>query len=285
MTAGSDSRPASPKPADDRPMFALDRFEWGAPDRLELAGRFSGLQGRPAAEPVLTIHGPDGPHRLPAVGDGAGPPTDGAPWAAAFAWLEAPVAFDRARLELGPALAVELPGPGQGVSGNSLPVSTAEDGNGAADVFLAAADADGAAGRLRLEAQLLDARQELEETRVAAQRAQEELDRAQADLAAERQRGTDDAERFREGLATVRASAEEAIGAAELARSRADQEAQAEIAALRERVAALEPAAGELETVRSELEDARSTLAEARAGAQSLLGVLAREAEPQAEGR
>ena len=83
----------------------------------------------------------------------------------------------------------------------------------------------------------------------------------------------------------MRASAEEAIGAAEIARSRAEQEAQAEIAALRERVAALEPAAGELETVRTELEDARSRLAEARAGAQSLLGVLAREAEPQAEGR
>ena len=79
----------------------------------------------------------------------------------------------------------------------------------------------------------------------------------------------------------MRASAEEAIGAAELARSRAEQEAQAEIAALRERVAALEPAAGELETVRSELDDARSTLAEARAGAQSLLDGLARKAEPQ----
>jgi hypothetical protein len=266
MTVGSD------------PMFALDRFEWGAPDRLEVAGSFSGLEGRPAADPVLTVHGPDGPHRLPAIEDGGGPPADGSPWAAAFAWLEAPVAFDRARLELGPALAVELPGPGQGEAGSSLPVSTADEHD---DV----ADAGGAVGRLRLEAQLLGARQELEETRVAAQRAQEELDRAQADLAAERQRGADDAERFREGLARVRASAEEAIGAAELARSRADQEAQTEIAALRERVAALEPAAGELETIRSDLEDARSTLAEARAGAQSLLDVLVREAEPQAKGR
>src|SRR5687768_6494784 len=175
MTAGSD------------PTFALDRFEWGAPDRLEVAGSFSGLEGRPAADPVLTVHGPDGPHRLPAIEAGAAPPADGSPWAAAFSWLEAPVAFEHARLELGPALAVELPGPGQGEAGSSLPVSTADE--------------RGAAGRLRLEAQLLDARQELEEARVAAQRALEELDRAQADLAAERRRAAGDAERFREGLA------------------------------------------------------------------------------------
>ena len=44
MTAGSHSRPASPNPRGDRPIFALERFEWGAPDRLELAGRFSGLE-------------------------------------------------------------------------------------------------------------------------------------------------------------------------------------------------------------------------------------------------
>jgi hypothetical protein len=263
MTAGS------------HPVFALDRFEWGAPDRLEVAGSFHGLEGRPAADPVLTVQGPDGPHRLPAIDAGAIPPADGSPWAAAFAWLEAPVAFDHARLELGPALAVELPGPGQGDAGSSLPVSTADE--------LTAPG--GAAERLRLEAQLLDARQELEETRVAAQRAQEELDRARADLAAERQRAAGDAERFREGLAQVRASAEEAIGAAELARSRAEQDAQTEIAALLERVAVLEPAAGEIETIRSELDDARSTLGEARAAAQSLLDVLVREAEPQAKGR
>jgi hypothetical protein len=278
----SRSRATSPKPRDDHPTFALDRFEWGAPDRLDVAGSFSGLKDPPAAEAVLTVDGPDGPHRLPAIEDGAGPPADGAPWVAAFAWLEAPVAFDHARLELGPTLAVELPGPGQGEPGSSLPVSTAaaDDGPAGADH-----DAGGAAGRLRLEAQLLDARQELEETRVAARRAQEGLDRAQADLAAERRRAADDAERFREGLARVRATAEEAVGAAELARARAEQEAQTEIAALRERVAALEPAAGELETSRADLDAARSRLAEARTGAQSLLELLAREAEPQTDGR
>ena len=284
MTGGSGSRLASGEAVDERPMFSLDRFEWGAPDRLELTGRFSGLTGRPAADPILMVHGPDGPHRLPAIDD-AGPPADGVPWAVAFAWMEAPVAFERARLELGPEVAVELPAPGQGEAGTWLPVSLADDGDGAADVPSAASDTGGAADRLRLELQLLDARQELEETRAAAQRAQEELDRAHADLAAERERAAADAERFREGLTTVRASADEAISAAELERSHAEQEAQAEIATLRGRVAALEPAADEVEAIRSELDEARSTLAAARTGAQEMLDRLAPLAEPRAGGR
>ena len=149
------------------------------------------------------------------------------------------MAFDRARLELGAVFAVELPGPGETEVGRSLPVERHHEGNGAGP----APDAEGAAGRLRLEAKLLDAQQQLEEERVAARRAQDELDRAHADLAGERERAAADAARFREGLATVRASAEEALDAAALARSQADEEARTEIAALRERVAALEPAA------------------------------------------
>jgi hypothetical protein len=281
MPAGSESLRPSPDRLGAPPTFTLERFEWGAPDRLELAGTFSGITGDPAGEPVLTVEGPDGPHRLPAVRDAAGPPSDGAPWAVAFTWLEAPVAFDRARLELGAALAVELPAPGEPGEGGVLLVEHTYDGDGAAAV----PDADGAADRMRLEAQLLDARQQLEEARVAARRAQEELQRAQEDLAAEREREAADAVRFREGLAKVRASAEEAIAAAALDRSRAEEEARAEIAALRERVAELEPASEELRAARSELDDARGALAEARSSAQALLDGLVRHIEPPAGGR
>ncbi len=281
MPAGDEPRRPSPDPQGDGPRFALERFAWGAPDRLELAGTFFGISDAPMAEPVLTVQGPKGTYRLPAVQNGVGSPADGAPWAAAFAWLEAPVAFDRARLELGGVLAVELPGPGETEMGRSLPVEQHHEGNGAGPI----PDAEGAAGRLRLEAKLLDAQQQLEEERVAARRAQGELDRAHADLAGERERAAADAARFREGLATVRASAEEALAAAALARSQADEEARTEIAALRERVAALEPAAAEVEALRSELDFARNALAEARSGAQELLDRLARPTVPPAEGR
>ena len=154
------------------PTFVLDRFDWGAPDRLELAGTFSGIDGAPSAEPVLTVEGPDGPRRLPALqdGDGDGAPADGAPWSAAFAWLEAPVAFDRARLELGKTLAVDLPAPGEAGDGGARPVEPAP---GTGDT----------AGRV------LAARRRLERARAGARRAEEELERAQADQAAERDRG------------------------------------------------------------------------------------------------
>lgn len=281
MAAGGESRRPSLDSQGDGPTFALDRFEWGAPDRLELAGTFFGISDAPAADPVLTVQGPDGTYRLPAVPNGVGSPADGDPWAAAFAWLEAPVAFDRARLELGAVLAVELPGPGEIEVGSSLPVEQHHEGNGADP----APDAEGAAGRLRMEAQLLDAQQQLEEAHVAARRAEAELDRAHADLADERERAAADATRFRDGLATVRASAEEALGAAALARSQADEQARTEIAALRERVAALEPAAAEVDALRSELDLARTALAEARSGAQELLDRLARHTDPPAGGR
>ena len=281
MPAGGEPRRPSPDSQGDGPTFALERFEWGAPDRLELTGTFFGIADAQAAEPLLVVRGQDETHQLPAVQNGEGPPADGTPWAAAFAWLEAPVAFDHARLELGAVLAVELPGPGEAETGRSLPVEQHHEGNAAG----AASDAEGAAGRLRLEAQLLEAQQQLEEARVAARRAQDELDRAHADLAGERERAAADAARFREGLATVRASAEEALGAAALARSQADEQARTEIATLREHVAALEPAAAEVEAIRSELDLSRNALAEARSGAQDLLDRLAGHTVPPAEGR
>src|SRR4051794_20677093 len=96
----------------DQPTFVVERFGWGAPDRLEVAGTFSGLTIGTPGGAVLTVYGEDGSHRLPAVDAGdAGSSADGAHWAAEFAWLDAPVAFDRARLELGTSLAVELPAP------------------------------------------------------------------------------------------------------------------------------------------------------------------------------
>ena len=92
--------------------FELERFEWGAPDRLELSGRFIGLGGVSADAPMLVVVGNDRVHRLSAVPhSAAGPPGEGRRWQAAFAWHGPPVAFDVAELQLGPDLVVELPEP------------------------------------------------------------------------------------------------------------------------------------------------------------------------------
>jgi hypothetical protein len=267
MTAGRDPRRPSPERLGDRPTFSLERFGWGAPDRLEVAGTFSGLSEAHTAEPVLAVHAQDGTHRLPAISE-LRPPIDGARWTASFAWMEPPVAFEHARLELGAEFTVDLPAPGEAANGDALAIEPAHESDGAAPAPTAgphgAAGIDEAAQRLRLEAQLLEAAEQLEETRATARRAEEALARVQADLSAERERHTADAERFREGLAKVRASAEEALGAAAAARSQAQEQAQADIAALRERVAALEPAGAELGATRAELEAVGSDLAEAR---------------------
>lgn len=252
----------------DGPTFMVERFAWGAPDRLEVAGTFSGLAAETFGGAVLTVVGEDGAHRLPAIGNGdAAPLADGAPWAAEFAWLEAPVAFDRARLELGASLAVELPAPGTAMNGDPLAVEVLEEAvesePPATEAPPAPAVAADAAGRLRLETQLLDQAEQLEEARTAAQRAEAALLRAETDLAGEREARAADAERFREGLAQLRSSAEEAIAKLEPASAERDA-ARIELAQAR----------SELEAVRSEVEDARGALDAARADAQALVDRL-----------
>jgi hypothetical protein len=254
-----------------------------------VAGTFSGLGPEPPGDAVLTVYGEDGEHRLPAIdGDGA-PPSDGAGWTAAFAWLEAPVAFDRARLELGPGLAVDLPAGVASTNGDPLPVEVLDDGvevdAPAPHSPPAATDVDAAAERLRLETQLLEETEELEQARTAARQAEEALQRVQADLAAEREGRAADAERFREGLASVRESAEQALAAAARARARAEDQARGEIESLQARIAELEPAGAALEVTRTELagareelEAVRGALAAARAGALELVDRLSEHA-------
>src|SRR4051795_4356043 len=92
--------------------FELARFAWGAPDRLELSGRFLGLREGPPDGPELVISGADGAHPLPGgPGSLTGPMEDGRWWDAVFAWQEPPVAFEAAQLTFGSDLGVDLPGP------------------------------------------------------------------------------------------------------------------------------------------------------------------------------
>src|SRR5918911_2255905 len=97
----------------DHPSFELERFAWTTPDRLAVAGTFSGLDGADAGPPSLVVRTNGGDRELPAVPDSvSGPASDGQRWTATFAWQEAPVPFDAARLELGDGHRVELPMPG-----------------------------------------------------------------------------------------------------------------------------------------------------------------------------
>ncbi len=200
------------------PTFELERFVWGAPDRLRVSGRFTGLgQAQPAA-PELVLRGPEKMHRLEAVPDTLPPPPeDGSLWSAEFAWQEPPVAFDAALLQLGPEIAVELPEPG------------AKRGLLPAQVRGAETPTDRGVERVRREADLLAAQEEIRELRAAAEQAQQELERAREDLKNERERHAGDAERFREGLATVQASAAESLAVEQSSA----QQAQAEVRELR----------------------------------------------------
>src|SRR5688572_6734397 len=109
MVAGDDHGGSAQTP----PTFELERFVWGAPDRLRVSGTFTGLGQAQPADPELVLRGPERMHRLKALPDTLTfPPEEGTLWSAEFAWQEPPVAFDAALLQLGPEIVVELPEPG-----------------------------------------------------------------------------------------------------------------------------------------------------------------------------
>jgi hypothetical protein len=199
--------------------FALERFAWEGPDRLTVSGWFSGLAPETIHAPVLVLRGEDRVRRLAAAPDGAAvPPADGARWSATFPWEEPPEAFHAATLELGSELAIPLPEP--------APEQRAP-GDEVLRVRVAGDDATSAGDRLRLQTELLAAEEQLEELRAALARATGDLQRSREDLLDERRRHAVDAERYRDGLAQVRAAADSAMAevreSVEGERSRAEE--------------------------------------------------------------
>jgi hypothetical protein len=94
------------------PAFMVERFE---PDgeRLEVTGHWRGLRGRRFVRPVLWLYRGEDRQRLVAVLDhkpwAAG---EGDQWIAAFPWRGGKLDAERAELEVGRELVVELPVPG-----------------------------------------------------------------------------------------------------------------------------------------------------------------------------
>jgi chromosome segregation ATPase len=94
------------------PSFTVERFE-PVGERLEVAGHWSGLRGRRFVRPVLWLHNGESRRRLVAVLDHKPwAVEEGDAWIAAFAWKGGKLDADRAELELGTDLIVELPVPG-----------------------------------------------------------------------------------------------------------------------------------------------------------------------------
>jgi hypothetical protein len=246
MPGGANSsRPRVDAP-DALPAFVVERFDWGAPDRLELAGTFAGVDAEAISEPVLAVHGGDGVHRLPAVQqDGAAGPDGDGRWAAAFAWLEPPVAFHTAELELGGGLTVALPEPGSTVAGAAIPLRPA-DARDDADTA-APLDVEGAVHRLSQEAQ--------------------QLERALAAAAGERARAEQHAQAEAAALRGRVAELEQAAGDVAEVQAERDEALRA------------------LEAARREIDALQRALGDARSGAQELLERMSRIADPPAEGR
>jgi hypothetical protein len=250
--------------------FALERFDWAGPDLLEISGTFTGLPPGSTGGPLLVVHGEDGAHELPPA-DGDAPPRPGEPWHAAFAWQEPPAAFTTAELRLG-AAHVALPGLRTG----GEPAETlAVEGPAAEPAEPGVTPDVAASGRLRLEAELLAARELVRELERELLRAHAERDRACQDLEAERTGRAEDATRFREGLAAV-----EQAAADELAAAQAQAEAAATARADAERLS------GELEAAGAREAELRERLGATAGDVEQALGrLLAVVREPGSDGR
>ena len=269
--------PASPPEGVAEATFSLERFEWSAPDRIEIAGRFANVPENALADPVLVVRGGDSTHRLVPAADSerqAGRVGlrrfGGTRWRASFAWPGQPTSFDRAVLELGEEFVVALPAPGAIRSGRrALRVSRREP------------PTLGPAERIGLQAELAATREEAEDLRGRLEQAQQVARRLRQDMDAQRKRREAESKRFHETLAGMRGTAEEAVYAerrnaetmrAELEEARraaedaekAADEARRDLAAMRDELAAASDARGVEERLQAELDEERRQLAEVR---------------------
>jgi hypothetical protein len=169
--------------------FEAERFEWTAPDRLEVSGRWYGVRGHRFMRPALTVEAQDGRRRMLADLDHKPwAAQDGEEWLAAFPWDGDPIEVAGAELAVAPSVAVDLPAPA--VPGRSRKAAsratrsrrgTASPGRAEEVAALRAQLAEAQETVKRLTAELDDAHDLLAaESREAADRAAIERERDRA---------------------------------------------------------------------------------------------------------
>jgi hypothetical protein len=274
--------------------FEVERFEWTAPDTLEVSGRWFGLRGHRFLRPTLDVQAAGQRRRMLAVLEHKPwAAEEGEDWIAAFQWTGPPARLEDAELTVSPDLAVQLPLPD-----GSVEDSGAEDATPAAErrparrprtavleAELAAALAeverrDEELARVR-ESHSEAARELRERARTAqesAKRLESELQRARDQVAATEAQADTKLSQLRQERDAAEATRERA--AAEAAAARADRDA-----ALK-RVTAAETERDALVESRDRARQERNAwMSRARAAAAENRGVapIARRVAPPAE--
>jgi hypothetical protein len=219
--------------------FEVERFEWTAGDRLEVAGRWFDVRGRRFLRPTLDVKIDGRSRRLLATLEHKPWAADeGEEWLAAFAWDGEAADIEAAQLTVGPDLAVELAPPAA-----------------AAAVGLRRDKGDGR--------ELAAARAEVKRQRAAAEREREAL-LAQADDLRERLAGAEEKARshavalheLEERASSAQAAAAERYEALARQRDAALAEREAAAAALEQAIRERDAARAQLRLLESELEAA-----------------------------
>ena len=250
-------------PTQSELTFELERFAWAAPDRLEVAGAFSGVGEVPLDAPMLVLRNGDDNYRLARLADDeAHAPVNGESWGAAFGCQDAPVAFSQAELHMGSDVVFELPEPSVKGPSDPRPRLRARRTTTASDASAAEELGAGESAAPQLLDELAAAQEQLVDVQAVIGRAREEVLVARAELDESRQRATADEERFRAGLAAIRASADDALALEQ----KAAEEIQERLAQGDSEIGQLRQALEQAEAQRaSETADARSHLDQLRA--------------------
>ena len=228
---------STPSPVTPGVAFQVDRFEWTAPDRLELVGRWSGLRGHRFLRPTLDVQVEGERHRMLAVLDHKPwAPEDGQDWIAAFTWRGEPANFDEAELTVSPDVAVQLPAPGGSIEPGKVSVAVADrlparrprSAVLEAELAAALAEVERAGEELeRTRAMHSEAARELRE-RLRAEHAkirklEEELQQARAATALAEEAAAEDADRLRDERDAAAAERDAATSARDAAVAEADE--------------------------------------------------------------